>query len=185
MRGSKDIGDMTVIREIKQNQVYYDIKSKVEFRILFSFTVDYQSQSEYKDGRLIKEFTHNQLNGASQKKSTIWFDGEKYTLDLNGIRSYETGSITFSVAAIYYNEPTHLQKVFSPQFARYLKFKQINEHQYELDSPDGVNTYTYLNGICTRVDVNRDFARFSFVMTEKSLEVVKNFTGSGTAPTVD
>ena len=185
MKGSKKLGDMTVKRTALENQTYYEIESKVTFRILLAFTVDYESTSEYKYGQLIKEFTHSRLNGNSQKKSTIWFDGAKYTLDLNGSRTHFKENINYSVAAVYYEEPEDKQQVYSPQFGNYLTFHEIKDHVYELESPDGLNVYTYTNGICTEVKVFRDFAKFSFVMTPESLVAVKEQKIVGGSPTVD
>lgn len=164
---------MTVKRALSENQVKYEIDSKVTFRILFSFTVDYESTSEYKNDKLIKEYTHNMLNGSTQKKSTVWFDGEKYTLDLDGSRITFQEPIKYSVAAIYYEEPKDGQRVYSPQFGDYLTFEKIGDHEYEMESPDGTNVYTYTNGICSEVKVYRDFAKFSFVMTPESLQAVR------------
>jgi len=164
---------MTVKRTALENHTYYEIDSKVIFRILFSFTVDYESTSEYKYGKLIKEYTHNQLSGKTQKKSTVWYDGENYTLDLDGSRTTFKGPIEYSVAAIYYEEPEDGQKVYSPQFGEYLTFEKVGEHKYELESPDGINEYYYTLGVCTEVKVFRDFAKFSFVMTPESLTAVK------------
>lgn len=172
---------MTVKRTALENQTYYEIDSKVIFRMLFSFVVDYESTSEYKYGQLIKEYTHNQLSGNTQKKSTIWWDGKKYTLDLDGSRITIDKPINYSVAAIYYEEPGDNQKVYSPQFGKYLTFEKISDHVYEMVSPDGRNEYYYTNGICTEVKVFRDFAKFSFVMTPKSLAAVesKKIVGGG------
>ncbi|MEO9483196.1 MAG: DUF6134 family protein [Ekhidna sp.] len=185
VKGSKKLGDMTVKRIQSEGQLKYEINSKVTFRILFSFTVDYESTSEYKYGQLIKEYTHNQLNGSTQKKSTIWFDGEKYTLDLDGTRTTRKEKIDYSVATIYFEEPIDGQKVFSPQFGEYLKFTKIGEHRYEMESPDGMNVYTYTNGICSEVKVNRDFAKFYFRMTQESLREVQSNKIVGGAPVVD
>lgn len=185
VKGSKDLGDMTVKRTAQENRTYYEIDSKVTFRLLFSFTVDYESTSEYKYGQLIKEYTHNELNGSTQKKSTIWWDGKKYTLDLDGTRINPEGPINYSVAAIYYEEPKDNQKIYSPQFGRYLTFEKIKDHVYELVSPDGRNEYYYVNGVCTEVKVFRDFAKFSFVMTDESLVAVKNKRIVGGAVSVD
>ncbi|MEM6642195.1 MAG: DUF6134 family protein [Bacteroidota bacterium] len=181
IRGEKKLGDMTVKRSMQQEEVFYEIKSKVVFKLLFSFTIDYESTSEYKRDRLIKEYTHNQLNGNTQKKSTIWWDGKVYTLDLDGSRINFSNKIEYSVASIYFEEPTDGQQVFSPQFGKYLSFVKIGPHKYEMQSPDGLNVYSYTNGICTEVKVNRDFARFSFVMTPESLVAVqkKIITGGG------
>ncbi len=185
IRGSKKLGDMTVKRTALENSTYYEIDSEVTFRILLSFTVDYESTSEYKYGKLIKEYTHNRLNGSTQKKSTLWFDGEKYTLDLNGTRYTEKSPINYSVAAIYYEEPKDGQKVYSPQFGEYLEFEKVGDHRYEMKSPDGLNIYSYTNGICTEVKVNRDFAKFSFVMAPESLIAVKNKSIIGGGMVVD
>ena len=185
VKGSKKLGDMTVKRTLSDNQVRYEIESKVIFKILFSFTIDYESTSEYKYGQLIKEYTHNKLNGSTQKKSTIWFDGENYTLDLNGSRTTITDEINYSVATIYFEEPENNEKVFSPQFGEYLTFEKVDEHQYKMESPDGTNLYTYTNGICSEVKVSRDFAKFYFRITEESLREVQSRKIVGTAPVVD
>jgi len=83
------------------------------------------------------------------------------------------GSIDYSVAAVYYQEPTDGQKVYSPQFGENLQFEKKSDGVYELESPDGLNEYYYTNGICTEVKVFRDFAKFSFVMKPESLVAVK------------
>ena len=173
VKGEKKLGDMTVKRTALENKTYYEIDSEVTFRLLFSFTVVYESTSEYKYGQLIKEYTHSTLSGKTQKRSTIWFDGSKYTLDLDGIRFNPKGTIDYSVAAVYYEEPEDGQQVYSPQFGEFLTFEKIGEHTYELESPDGTNEYYYTHGICTEVKVFRDFAKFSFVMTPESLVAVK------------
>ena len=185
VKGSKKLGDMTVKRTALENKTYYEINSKVTFRILFSFTVDYESTSEYRHGTLVKEYTHSQLSGKTQKKSTVWFDGSKYTLDLDGSRSTLEGPIDYSVAAVYYEEPEDGQRVYSPQFGDYLTFKKVSDHTYELESPDGLNEYYYTHGICTEVKVFRDFAKFSFVMSPESLIAVKERKILGGAVTVD
>lgn len=185
IKGSKKLGDMDVKRVKTENGVNYQIDSEVTFRILFSFSVNYESTSEYKHGKLINEYTHNKLNGNTQKKSTIWFDGEKYTLDLNGSRTTIENPISYSVAAIYYEEPKDGQKVFSPQFGHFLSFKKVDDHVYEMESPDGTNVYTYTNGICSEVKVYRDFAKFSFVMTPESLQAVKRNQIVGGTSVVD
>ncbi|MEQ9468901.1 MAG: DUF6134 family protein [Ekhidna sp.] len=186
VKGSKKLGDMKVKRMLSENQVKYEITSEVTFRILFSFTVDYESNSEYKYGQLIKEYTHNKLNGSTQKESTVWFDGKQYTLDINGVKSHpHEKRIEYSVAAIYFEEPTDSQQVYSPQFGQFLKFTKVGEHEYEMESPDGINLYTYTNGICSEVKVSRDFAKFYFQMTPESLLAVKEKKIIGGSITVD
>ena len=65
------------------------------------------------------------------------------------------------------------QRVFSQQFGQFLTFEKVGEHKYLMPSPDGDNYYTYLNGICVDVRVQRDFANFNFVMQPQSLLAVE------------
>lgn len=174
VKGSKKLGDMTVERRSYNNQIDYDIKSKVVFRILFSFTVDYESSSQYVNNILEKESTINKLNGSTQKSSTIVRNGIDYLHTQNDITTPQKGPIDYSVAAIYYNEPYPGQKVYSPQFGSYLTFEKVGDHQYKMESPDGTNLYTYMNGICTEVKVSRDFAKFYFRMTPETFYAIKN-----------
>ena len=178
VKGSKKLGDMTVERRAYNNEVEYYIQSKVVFRILFSFTIDFESSSLYSNGILERESTIRKLNGATQKSSAILKKDEDYSHTLNDVTSFEEGPISYSVSSIYFVEPEPDQQVFSPQFGKYLTFEKIGEHLYELESPDGTNTYTYMNGICTEVKVSRDFATFYFRMTPETLYAVKNQTDS-------
>jgi len=176
---------MTAKRTSLEDKTYYEIDSKVTFKLLFSFTVDYKSTSEYNYGQLIKEVTHSKLNGSTQKKSTLWWVGTNYTLDLDGSRIEEKLPINYSVAAIFHHEPRDNQKVYSPQFGKYLTFSKVKDHAYEMISPDGKNIYYYTNGVCTEVKLFRDFARFSFVMTPESLMAIRQNRVIGAGATVD
>ncbi len=178
VKGSKKLGDMTVERRAYNNKVDYRIKSKVVFKILFSFTIDYESSGLYTNGILERESTIRKLNGSTQKTSAIIKNGANYSHTLNDVTSTEPGPITYSVSSIYFDEPEPGQKVFSPQFGKYLTFEEVGEHVYELESPDGTNTYTYMNGICTEVKVSRDFAKFYFRMTPETYYAVENMTDS-------
>ncbi|MEP5612815.1 MAG: DUF6134 family protein [Cyclobacteriaceae bacterium] len=174
VKGTKKLGDMTVERRSYNNEIEYHIKSKVVFRILFSFTVDFECTSFYVDNLLEKESTVSKLNGSSQKASEIIKDGDNYSHTLNDLTTTEVGPIDYTIAAIYFQEPYPQQKVYSPQFGQYLTFEAVGDHVYKMESPDGTNLYTYMNGICTEVKVSRDFATFYFKMAPETLYALKN-----------
>jgi len=174
VKGNKTLGKMTVERQSYNNEVEYHIKSKVVFRILFSFTVDFECTALYRDNILESESTVNKLNGSSQKASELVRDGDNYFHTLNDLTTTEKGPIDYTIAAIYFQEPYSGQNVYSPQFGQYLKFEEIGDHVYKMESPDGTNLYTYMNGICTEVKVSRDFATFYFRMAPETLYALKN-----------
>lgn len=174
VKGNKKLGNMTVERRSYENQVEYTVKSKVVFRIIFAFTVEYDSYAVYENDVLKRESTTNKLNGSTQKSSTIIKNGENYLHTQNDNTTPEDGPIPYSVAAIYHIEPTPGQKVYSPQFGKYLTFEKVRDHVYKMESPDGINVYTYMNGICTEVKVSRDFAKFYFKMAPETFYAVEN-----------
>ena len=174
VRGTKTLGEMTVERRSYNNEIEYHIKSKVVFRILFSFTVDFECTAFYKNNILEKESTASKLNGSIQKASELVRNGDNYSHTLHDLTTTEKGPIDYTIAAIYFQEPYSGQKVYSPQFGQYLTFEEIGNHVYEMESPDGTNIYTYLNGICTEVKVSRDFAKFYFKMAPETFYALKN-----------
>ncbi len=174
VKGNKKLGDMIVERRSNNNYIEYHVESKVVFRILFSFTVDYESSSSYVNNVLEKESTVSKLNGSTQKSSVVVREGDNYLHTQNDITTKLDGPITYSVGAIYYNEPYDGQKVYSPQFGQYLTFEKMENHVYKMESPDGTNLYTYMNGICTEVKVSRDFAKFYFRMAPETFYAVQN-----------
>ncbi|MEP1095281.1 MAG: DUF6134 family protein [Cyclobacteriaceae bacterium] len=174
VRGTKKLGDMTVERRSYNNEIEYHIKSKVVFRILFSFTVDFECTAFYKNNILERESTVSKLNGSSQKASELVRNGDNYSHTLNDLTTTEEGPIDYSIAAIYFKEPYPNQKVYSAQFGQYLTFEKIGNNVYKMESPDGINIYTYMNGICTEVKVSRDFAKFYFKMAPETFYALKN-----------
>lgn len=171
---------MTVTRRTEGQLTTYEIKSEVTFRILFSFTVDFTSFAKYDGSDLVKEYTLNELNGRTQSEGEVIKLEKGYQYITNGIASNISEPIEYSIAAIYFKEPFDGQHVFSPAFGQFLVFKETSDGIYEMESPDGLNVYYYSNGLCTKVDVFRDFAKFSFEMTDKSLSMVhkKSIKGS-------
>lgn len=175
IRNGSSMGTTTVTREIAGKKVTHHLNTKTKFRILVTFEVEYDLKETFFDGELISGDGFNTLNGSIQKRTSMSKDGDKYTLIIDGIKTVVAEkSITESVSEIYYEEPYDGKKVFSAYFGRYLYFVKTGDHYYSLSSPDGTNSYLYENGICTRVNVTRDFANFHFELKPESLAAVRN-----------
>lgn len=175
IRNGDSMGSTVVHRTKSGDKLTYDLITKTQFRILFSFKVEYGLKETFEDGVLINGSGFNTLNGSMQKEIEMRQQGDLYELIIDGIRTevHEKG-ITESVSEIYFEEPYHKKTVYSAYFARYLYFEKVGDHQYSLTSPDGVNVYTYENGIVTEVEITRDFANFSQVLKPESLAAVRN-----------
>jgi hypothetical protein len=172
IKGSKKLGEMIVKREINGNVEEISFESDVTFRILFAFTLKFSQYEKFNGDKLNWGKALNQLNGRTQKDSKIVNSAEGQILTLDGVTVKIQEPIKYSVSQIYYYEPKNGQQVFSQQFGQFLTFRKVSEHRYVLPSPDGDNYYTYRNGICILVDVERDFANFYFELQAADLKAV-------------
>ena len=143
--------------------------------MIFSFEVEYDLKETFDAGGMISGSGFNTLNGGTQKETQMRRLSDRYELVIDGIRTeIDETAIFDSVSEIYFEEPHDGKRVFSAYFGRFLTFDKEEDGTYSLTSPDGVNVYTYYNGICTEVKVSRDFATFTFKIKPESLTAVKN-----------
>jgi hypothetical protein len=62
----------------------------------------------------------------------------------------------------------NITKVYSDNYQKLLDLKKVDEHKYRLTLPDGnYNYYTYRDGVCCKVDVERTFFTLQFVLRDK------------------
>ncbi|MCP4457640.1 MAG: hypothetical protein GY816_06385 [Cytophagales bacterium] len=174
IKGNKNLGQMTVKRTLTQRTEEIQFASDVTFRILFAFNHTYSQYEKFTNGKLNWGKALSMLSGRVQKDSKIVAGKDGYKLTLGGVTVPIKEEINYSVSQIYFTEPMDGQKVFSQQFGKFMTFKKVDEHEYLMSSPDGDNYYTYVNGICVNVRVERDFANFNFVMQPESLLAVES-----------
>lgn len=173
VKGGKNIGALTVHRTLTSTSEEIKFESDVTFRLLFAFTLQFSQYEKFSNGKLNWGKARSILSGRTQKKTKIVSAKEGYSLTLDGVTVPIKKDIYYSVSQIYFTEPVDGQLAFSQQFGQFIMFKKVGKNDYLMASPDGNNYYTYVNGICVRVRVERDFANFNFVMQPESLRAVK------------
>ena len=177
VKGSKSLGLMKAERYWDNGQVHFHIKSDVEFKLLFSFNVSYEQTEVFRNDTLITGRGYNKLNGSLQKETTLRKDKNYYHVAFDGIdNKLHEKAIGKSMSQIHFLEPEDGESFFSQHFGQFVTFKKVADHRYQMTSPDGENEYTYENGYCTEIKVERDYATFYFVMKPETLARVKNKT---------
>lgn len=175
IRNDNKIGSLELTRNVKDSVITFGLHNKVDFKIIFTFSVEYTLSESFKNNILISGEGLNTLNGVSQKETNIKLKEDGYHLKIDGVEARnETKPINESMSKIYYEELHNGKKVYSQYFGRYLEAVQLSSHKYSLKSPDGENIYTYSNGYCTEVKVIRDFATFYIKMLPKSLAEINS-----------
>ncbi|UXP32951.1 hypothetical protein N6H18_03150 [Reichenbachiella agarivorans] len=161
VKGGSVIGSMTAEKKVSGNQVDYKIKSVTHFRVVVKLTVDYNLTETYVGGVLQSGNALSTLNGATQNQSDVQKRDGYYRIETDSdIIEFDSDAIRYSIPEIYFNEPIGKKYVFSQVFATNLEIEDVGNHTYEMESEDGLNVYTYRNGICTEVKVSRSYATF-------------------------
>lgn len=174
LRKDKVIGGMDITIKKDGIQQIYDVNSNMEFRVIVSLKVVFENREVFQDGVLQSGSVKNQMIGFKESEAHIEKAEDKYHLWINGTpEPIYDAEINYSVSQIYTLEPHDGQRVFSQYYGTYFTFEKIDDHYYRYSSSEGDNYYTYLNGICTDVKVERDFATIFFKLKPESLAAVK------------
>ncbi|MBU2915635.1 MULTISPECIES: DUF6134 family protein [Reichenbachiella] len=161
VKGGDVIGEMVAKKEISGKQMVYSISSVTNFRMLVKLRVDYNLTETYEGGVLKSGHAISTLNGAVQKESKVERRANNYHIERGSdYVTYPAAEIRYSIPEIYFTEPVAQTKVFSQVFGDDLIIERLGNHQYQLDSEDGRNTYTYTRGVCSEVKVSRSYATF-------------------------
>ena len=163
------IGYLKAEREQVLDNEYYNINSNTEFRVLFSFNLNYQYENEYRKGRLYSASAKNSLNQKDRDQSTIIWQNDHYLLSVNDkIDKLKEQDIWFTVSKLFFNEPRGVDTIFSERFGKFLKLEKLEQGKYVLTKPDGrKNTYIYDKGICRKVIVDNPIITIHFTLLDE------------------
>ncbi len=163
------IGYLKAEREQIQDNEYYNINSDTEFNILFSFSLNYKYENEYRNGRLYSASANNSLNQKERDQSSIIWQNDHYLLRVNDkSEKVENQKITFTVSKLFFNEPVGIDTIFSERFGKFLALEKLEQNKYILTKPDGrENIYFYDNGICSKVIVDNPIITIHFTLVDE------------------
>ncbi len=163
------IGYLKAEREQVQDSEYYNINSITEFRVLFSFSLNYQYENEYRNGKLYSASANNSLNQKDRDQSSIIWQNNHYVLSVNDkTEKLKDQDIWFTVSKLYYYEPIEVNTIFSERFGKFLTLEKLEQGKYVLTKPDGrKNIYYYDKGICRKVIVDNPIISIHFTLMDE------------------
>ena len=168
VKGDKEVGQMTALKKVNGDCIYYKLSSVTELKILFTIRVNYDLEEKYSDGKLVWGKSQSTLNGGVQKEALLNWKDNKYIIEHTSDLYTLEEEIKYSIPEIYFSDPKKSTQVFSQVFAEYLVFEKLDERKYLLYSDDGKNTYHYdETGLCTLVEITRPYANFNLVLVDE------------------
>lgn len=170
MRNGNIIGKIDIVELTKDQKKFLSLTSDVKTRFIFSFCDHAAETAAYEDGVMVYSSFCQKQNGSDKANKITIASGKSYKLIDDGVSKLISCSpIRYNMLLLYTNIPETINKVYSDNFQKLLDIKKVEENKYRLSLPDGNhNYYTYKNGVCSKVDIERTFFTVQFILREKS-----------------
>jgi hypothetical protein len=168
LRNGEIIGKISLTELMNGQKKFMSFSSEVNTRFIFSFS-DFSSETAaYDNGVMVYSSFYQKQNGSVKANKTTIADGQRYKLvDGNNTRFENCPPIRYNMLSLYTSPPGNVNKVYSDNYQKHLEIKKIDQNKYRLSLPDGnYNYYTYENGICTKVDIERTLFTIHFQLAE-------------------
>lgn len=153
--GGKKSGTL-VVKTDKTDSNNFFIHSEANIVVAFS-KLNATSEVYFKNGKLHQSSVIQKINDKEKEKTNIAYNGKHYQISIKGedMKNLKN-NVLYTIAMMYHTEPIGQKVVFSERYGIFLNIKKLQQNQYQLELPDGKkNTYTYENGICTRVQARQ------------------------------
>jgi hypothetical protein len=163
------IGEIIFLELIKDQKIFLSLTSDVKTRFIFSFSDHAEETAAYEDGVMLYSSFYQKQNGSDKaNKKTIAFGNSYKLIDYAASKLISCSPIRYNMLLLYSNIPQNINKVYSDNFQKLLDIKKVEENKYRLTLPDGnYNYYSYKNGVCSKVDIERTFFTVQFVLRTK------------------
>ena len=140
--------------------------SSIKTSFIFSFCDQTTETSIFENDKLVHASLNQKQTGSGRISTTVETSGNIYrVIDGNTSKIIYTNPIYYNTLLLYLKPPENISKVYSQKFQKLLEIKKVAENKFMLILPDGThNYYTYNNGFCDRVDVERSFFTVHFVL---------------------
>jgi|ERR1035437_607833 hypothetical protein len=169
MRNGNIIGKIDIVELTKDQKKFLSLTSDVNTRFILSFSIHTAETAAYQDDVMVYSSFYEKKTGSYKASKTTIASGECYKLmDCGVLKLISCSPIRYNMLLLYTNIPETINKVYSDNFQTHLDIKKVEENKYRLSLPDGNhNYYTYKNGVCSKVDIERTFFTIQFVLREK------------------
>lgn len=163
----KESGTLIANKSGKKNNYTYTIQSNIKTTMLFSVELKYDLKSIVENGKLKSSRLVQLINGVKQTDNTTTQKGSGYVFkDKSGEEKTINNNITIIVPELYFSEPKNQKAIWSDNHGKFLSMKKEG-NAYLLDTGDGQNsTYTYVKGICKKVESTQAFSKITFELVQ-------------------
>lgn len=163
VRNGKVIGHMESSRHDHDAVSEYHTESSVEVSIVVQLSIYTKVTGVFSHGQLVTGTALRKVNNSTRVNTKINYQKDRYVIDDEGQRTELREKINYSSACLMHVEPKGLSRIFSESYKRFIPIREVRQHYYELQLPDGnKNFYSYADGICIGAEVNTNLSKAFF-----------------------
>ncbi len=162
------VGEFSTEKNEKGDTIVYELKSKASVHLFVETTITYHLTSIYVKEKLIESTNKTYKNGDIHSSTTVKWSNGQYTIIKNDQTTSLDSPITFTSAALYFSEPSGMNRVFSESAGFYNKIEKNDTHNYSVINADNhhVSHYTYKGGTPTKVEIEHPV--FNFILMKNN-----------------
>jgi len=162
-RNGDVIGQILAVKKVEGTRISYTMESNVVVRLLLTFNMYSRVSGTFQNGLLQDGSVIRRINGKDRANARITRTDDQYLIEDREQKQRFRETIYYSTARMMHDEPLGVTRIFSENYRKFIPVREVRPHYYEIVLPDGNrNYYTYVNGICTRAEINTGFSRALF-----------------------
>ncbi|ELR69793.1 hypothetical protein C900_04640 [Fulvivirga imtechensis AK7] len=152
------IGYLIAERKNVGSKTIYQLESRTNINMLFSFNHYAYYRSEYENDMLVDARTESFLNDKGNTTTSTTYENGTYLIKKDKTTSKQSAPIYESIAALYFNRPRN-SRIFSERHGSFFAISKVNERQFELIKPDNRRNIYYFDGDqCDKATLNLPLA---------------------------
>ena len=159
------VGEFTTGKIEKGDTIVYQSKSKASVHLFVETTITYHLTSIYVKEKLIESTNKTYKNGDLHSSTIVKWSNGQYTIVKNGHTTTLDSPITYTSAALYFSEPSGVNRVFSESAGFYNKIENNNNHNYSVINTENnhASHFTYEDGMPTKVEIEHHMFDFTLM----------------------
>ena len=165
--GGHQVGEFSTGKIEKGDTIVYELKSKASVHLFVETTITYHLTSIYVKEKLIESTNKTYKNEDLHSSTTVKWSNGQYMIINNGHTTTLDSPITFTSAALYFSEPSGVNRVFSESAGFYNKIENNDNHNYSVINAKNhhVSHYTYKDGTPIKVQIEHRLFDFILLMS--------------------
>ena len=162
------VGKMQIMQHISGTDISYSVSSTVTTKMLMTIKVNVHEEAQYHNKKLMSSSSQRIINDKPKaNKQTKWYQNYYLVSDDNKQNTLQEKEITYDFSMLYFKEPSDIKKIYSNYYQTNIPIQQQDAHSYQINLPDGgSNTYYYINGVCSHVDMHSTLFNAQMVLVQ-------------------